>query len=78
MLLGKLTAKRMRLEEASAALLQALQRGFALRRVRAAAISEIHAGLWRAALGMLADTQACMHREPKTALAGIEGGRFTM
>lgn len=51
MFLAKRTAQRMRLEEASAGLLQALQRGFVLRRVRATAISEIHTSLWRAALG---------------------------
>lgn len=51
MFLGKRTARRVRLEVASAALLQALQRGFALRRVRSSAISEIHGKLWQAALG---------------------------
>lgn len=51
MYLAKRTARRMRLEVSSAKLLQALQRGFALRRVRAAAISEIHGRLWQAALG---------------------------
>lgn len=51
MFLAKRTARRLRLEVASAGLLQALQRGFALRRVRAAAISEIHGKLWQAALG---------------------------
>lgn len=51
MFLAKRKAQRMRLEVASASLLQALQRGFALRRVRAEAISEIHGKLWQAALG---------------------------
>lgn len=53
MFLAKRKARRMRLEVSSAGLLQALQRGFALRRVRAAAISEIHGRLWQAALGTL-------------------------
>lgn len=52
----------MRLEVASAALLQALQRGFALRRVRAAAISEVHGKLWLAALGTPSSRICIEHR----------------
>lgn len=62
MLLAKRTARRIRLELSSAELLQALQRGFALRRVRAAAISEIHGVLWQAALGTSSNTAEFEHR----------------
>ncbi|CAM9244707.1 unnamed protein product, partial [Ectocarpus sp. 13 AM-2016] len=62
MFLAKRTAQRMRLEEASAGRLQALQRGFILRRVRATAISEIHTSLWRAALGLNRVARGFLHR----------------
>lgn len=52
MFIAKSMARRMRLEQVSANFLQALQRGFALRRVRATAIAEIHGKLWRAAQGL--------------------------
>ncbi|CAM9441311.1 unnamed protein product [Ectocarpus sp. 4 AP-2014] len=62
MVLAKRTAQRMRLEEASAGRLQALQRGFILRRVRATAISEIHTSLWRAVLGLNRVARGFLHR----------------
>ena len=49
--LAVILVRRLRLEQAAAKRLQTVQRGFALRKARAAAISEIHGELWRAARG---------------------------
>lgn len=51
MCLGKMRVRQMRIEEAAATLLQALQRGFCVRNVRATAISKIHDRAWHAARG---------------------------
>lgn len=51
MCLGILKVRQMRIEEAATTLLQALQRGFCVRNVRATAISKIHDRAWHAARG---------------------------
>lgn len=71
MFLAKGVASRMRRETASAKLLQTLQRGFAVRRVRATAISEIHERMWLAALGMHGVEAVAM----SNIVVGVKGRR---
>ncbi|CAM9599430.1 unnamed protein product, partial [Laminaria digitata] len=60
--LAVILVRRLRVEQAAAKRLQTAQRGFALRKARATAISEIHGELWRAARGLNRVARGFLHR----------------